>query len=238
MNDPLPDFDWTTLYERYDAGCNRYKSSSRCLDRFGADRPTSDRSLYYRLIECYAPSARTTDPDMIGTYKALLYWKLYSTQGNTGTNIIDWLAPGSEGRHSAQLQLPKLLCNLPPSLGRDAQHMTNLVQELPQIHGMGSSTRCSLPVRTTFLHFLYPSTVPIFDQNVLKAVSRWDKGAIQDFAKLEEYLTFAWRLADHYSVPSSIGTKDGPLGRIEMALWVNRGERKGEWGRRERVYSR
>jgi|ERR1700675_3443950 len=45
-------------------------------------------------------------------------------------------------------------------------------------------TSTSLPVRTTLLHVLYPDTVPIFDQMVLKAVGSWYATANQDIAVL------------------------------------------------------
>ena len=99
MWDPLGAFDWSSLYSAYDAGCGGYDSSSLCLDRFVPTRPATDRDLYYHLVRCYSLSPRAADADPVGTYKALLYWKLYSSGGSKGTNILRWLAPG--GRASA-----------------------------------------------------------------------------------------------------------------------------------------
>jgi hypothetical protein len=81
----------------------------------------------------------------------------------------------------------------------------------------------ALPVRTTFLHFLYPTVVPIFDQMVLKAVGAWDTNANHKTSVLKEYLPFAWKLAEKYEQQFSIFPKEGPIRLIDMALWVNRG---------------
>ena len=224
MHDPLTDFEWGSLYRRYDALCKGYDSGSHCLARFGSARPDSDRELYYRLISCYLPAARTADRDVIGTYQALLYWKLYSTAGSRGTNILAWLKPGSAGRRSAESTLPRWLSRLPPSLNRNESDVVEKVREMPLIRGMG--TECRLPVRTTFLHFLYPSVVPIFDRNVLLAVGVNEKNANQSYDRLREYLPFAWELADRYCVQSAMCNREESLRRIDMALWVTRGSRK------------
>jgi len=223
MHDPLTNFEWSTLCDKYDATCNGFDSSSRCLDRFSTCRPDKDRELYYRLSSCYGPSARTSDPDVIGTYQALLYWKLYSTGGSKGTNILRWLAPGSLGRRDAELQLPDALSRIPPSLGRDADQVVRLVRGLPKIPGMNSE--CRIPVRTTFLHFLFPSVVPVFDRNVLLAVGVNEKAGNQNYDCFRKYLCFAWELADRYSDKSAMCNREEPLRRIDMALWVDRGTR-------------
>lgn len=225
MRDALCDFRWDTLYNRYDAKCKTYDSRSRCLDRCGSDRPETDRELYYRLIDCYSPSARVTDPDMVGTYQALLYWKLYSTAGSKGTNILNWLKQGGAGRRLAESQLPKLLSRLPPSIERSERDVVDLMQSLPKLPGMGSGTKCRLPVRSTFLHFLFPSVVPIFDIMVLRAVGVVGEEANQDICIFREYLGFAWQLADRYSVESRVCSREEPLRRIEMALWVTGGSK-------------
>lgn len=223
MRDPLTNFQWGSLYVRYDRLCRGYDSDSHCLDRFDSARPPSDRELYYRLIGCYVPSIRTADPDIIGTYQALLYWKLYSTAGSKGTNIQNWLKPGSAGRRLTESQLPMSLTKLPSSLERDEHVVVEVVRDLPRLPGMGSE--CRIPVRTTFLHFLYPSVVPIFDQNVLLAVGVTEENANQSYGRLRDYLPFAWQLADRYSAQSSVCNREESLRRIDMALWVMRGSK-------------
>lgn len=226
MRDPLEAFNWSSLYSDYDAQCRRYDSTTPCLDRFGTNRPKTDRDLYYQLVQCYSPSARTAEPDLIGTYQSLLYWKLYSTGGTDGKNIMTWLAPGSEGRRLAESQLPGLLSRLPATVPRDAKQIVEMVRELPSISGMGNTRECRLPVRTTFLHFLYPSTVPIFDKMVLQAVGVHDEGANQNIDVFERYLPFVWSLADSHSNESINCNLEEPLRRIDMALWLMRDSKK------------
>ncbi len=227
MWDPLEAFNWPSLYSVYDAGCGGYSNSSRCLDRFGVDRPATDRDLYYHLLRCYSPSIRAADADPVGTYQALLYWKLYSSGGSKGTNILRWLAPGSEGRRSAEVVLPRLLSGLPETCPRDTQHIVSMIRDLPPIPGMGTADECRLPVRSTFLHFLYPETVPIFDKMVLQAVGVREPGANQDIAVFKRYLPFVWSLADRYSTASGVCSLEVPLRRIDMALWVMRDSSSG-----------
>ena len=90
------------------------------------------------------------------------------------------------------------------------------------MHGMGSATECRLPVRSTFLHFLYPASVPIFDKMVLQAVGIHESGANQDISVFERYLPFAWELEDRYSAASEVCSVEQPLRRIDMALWIIR----------------
>ena len=55
---------------------------------------------------------------------------------------------------------------LPPSV----DDILKLVDSSEMKHVPGMASHEALPVRTTFLHLLYPSVVPIFDQMVLRAV--------------------------------------------------------------------
>lgn len=101
--------------------------------------------------------------------------------------------------------------------------MLDMVKWLGRFNLPGMASPSTLPVRTTFLHFIYPSVVPIFDQMVLKAVGSWVKDANHKANVLEEYLPFAWELADRYAQQISCFSKDGPIRVIDMALWVGRG---------------
>ena len=89
---------------------------------------------------------------------------------------------------------------------------------------MASSS--TLPVRTTFLHFLYPSVVPIFDQMVLKAVNGWEKDANHKASFLTAYLPLAWELAERYAKPAFSFKRESPIRVIDMALWVTRGDER------------
>ena len=223
MRNPLSRFSWATLYREYDAKCRGYDMTSHCLDHFAPSQPTSDRNLYYRLVERYALAERTTDRDAIATYQALLYWKLYSSAGRKGTNILKWLAPEAGKRNSIAAALFRALSELPPTVDRNADLIIRMIRELPEIPGMGAANDCRLPVRTTFLHFLYPSVVPVFDKMVLSAVGIEEKDANRSYGILRKYLPFAWELADLYAAPSALCERETPLRRVDMALWVNRG---------------
>jgi hypothetical protein len=189
MNDPLDGFDWASLHREYDARCVRYDSRSPHLACFGADRPGSDRELYYRLIYRYSAPARAIDP--VGTYQALLYWKLYS-QPTAMANLSKWMKEGSELRRAAEKQLPNLLKGLSATLQRRVDVVIAAVRRLGQFRIPGMISTTALPVRTTFLHFIYPSTVPIFDQMVLRAVGVNEEGANRNYQVFQEYLPFAW----------------------------------------------
>ncbi len=85
---------------------------------------------------------------------------------------------------------------------------------------------CGLPsMRTTFLHFLYPQVVPIYDRMVLRAVGFSEdeaKEAICDIGVLRRYLLHAWRLSDRYQGSFPNDAKETPVRLIDMALWVKR----------------
>lgn len=89
----------------------------------------------------------------------------------------------------------------------------------------------ALPVRTTFLHLLYPSVVPIFDKMVLKAVNMWRPGANTDPAVLEAYLPVAWSLADRYEDKLRV-FPETPLRLVDMGLWVLRDSERSMHRRR------
>lgn len=152
----------------------------------------------------------------------MLYWKLYSTAGSKGTNILNWFADAAK-RESAEASLTRVTLVLPASVGRDPKLIVELIRELPPVPGMGAANDCRLPVRTTFLHFHYPDVVPVFDKMVLAAVGVEEDGANQSYSVLREYLPFAWEMADRYADASSECNREAPLRRVDMALWVSRG---------------
>ncbi|HEV2729340.1 MAG TPA: hypothetical protein VGV15_04850, partial [Terriglobales bacterium] len=187
MRDPLADFDWTSLYGRYDSECLKnggLASNTAQLSSF-QPRPTSDRTLYYALLERFA---QRTDgaPINLGAYEGMLYWKLY-TQPAAVANVCKPLAGRTILRDAATRESGRISKNLPPKISKTPDEIIRLVMSLTKsLTGMASS--CAIPVRTTFLHFLYPDVVPIFDKQVLKAVGVNDKGANQSYEVLREYV--------------------------------------------------
>jgi hypothetical protein len=211
MSDPLVGFDWTTLYARYDAAASRgYDPRSKHLRGFHPT--TNDRDLYYQLVTKAAPETRS----QLGAdwCEALLYWKLYS-QYTLDSKITAWI------KGFAPERLQQFLAKIPRTIPRRVSDIIDLVELVGsyQFPGMKSST--ALPVRTTFLHILYPDVIPIFDKMVLKAVGAWCEGANQDINVLRQYIPHAWELADKHTQQLS-GFKESSVRLVDMALWFKR----------------
>lgn len=223
MQDPLNGFDWQSLYSGYDSKCLGYSKESVYLAAFEIDRPTTDRVLYYKLVKAFSKEQRALSSEFIGIYEALLYWKLYS-QSTSPHNLNKWFRQDVSKRKYVEENLLRLLQEIPDSLERTPSAVLDMVKWLGRFSLPGMASSGALPVRTTFLHFIYPSVVPIFDQMVLKAVGSWTTNANHKASILKEYLPFAWELADRYSQKFSGFEKESPIRVIDMALWVGRGK--------------
>ena len=224
MIDPLRNFDWPSLYAVYDARCHGFDPTSRHLDVLQPDLPPTYRATYYRLIMALAERNKSIlAAQATALYEALLYWKLYS-QGQANPLIWQCFDKNSSMRQETQKRLSLLFESLPATLERNATAVLETVKLLGNFAIPGMKTATALPVRTTFLHFMYPSVVPIFDKMVLQAVGIREKGANQKTKFLREYLPFAWDLTDRYTQNISGFGKEGPIRVIDMALWVARGQ--------------
>jgi hypothetical protein len=222
MRDPLNNFEWSSLYRSYDNRCSAFDRTSVFLSAPELDRSESDRALYYQLVNLLSEERRNSITQPIGIYEALLYWKLYS-QSTALYNLDKWLRQDVSKRKSAQEKLLQLFQELPTSIEKNPSVIVERIKWLGKFQLPGIASPSTLPVRTTFLHFLYPSIVPIFDQMVLKAVGAWDKNANHKTSVLKNYLPFAWELAEKHAQQISNFTKEGPMRVIDMALWVSRG---------------
>ena len=223
MHNPLNRFEWDYLYKGYDSACNRFDINSPSLAEL-EPKPKNDRFLYCQLVKRIEAEREIDSTISLGTYEAILYWKLYSQPAavtNTCKKITNELRIGE----AISYALPKLMLELPMTIERNSDVVKNLFSTIDlykkSLYGMKNS--CSLPVRSTFLHFLYPNVVPIFDKQVLLAVGVNSKNANKDFSIFLEYLEFAWTLSDRKSlIPTDL--KETPLRLLDMALWVNRGK--------------
>jgi hypothetical protein len=222
MIDPLNSFDWHSLHDKYDARCPQFDKSSPHLDVFGSERPPTDRATYYRLIAAFAENRGAWGNQAIAFYEAMLYWKLYS-QGQKNPLIWQHFERSGSLRQAAQERFSLLLQHLPTSLKRSPEAIVEAIKLIGdfQIPGMKSAT--ALPVRTTFLHFVYPSVVPIFDKMVLQAVGVRETNANQKISVFKNYLPFAWELADRYTHTATVFDNESDVRVIDMALWVGRG---------------
>lgn len=226
-NDPLEGFNWSTLYKRYDDIAHRH--FVRCFNRYSdylrqfESTPTSERDLYYRLVKEIHHTGNARPTVSIDQYQAILYWKLYS-QPAALSKIVKPLSDDDTRRREACEALTQLLLSLPTQLERDTTVVVNLIRQMHRFSLWGMKSRTSLPVRTTFLHFIFPDVVPIFDKMVLQAVSLYDKNANKRISTLQSYLPLAWELAERYSSQCAKYPHESPLRVVDMALWIIRNE--------------
>lgn len=216
MIDPLQNFNWQNLYVYYDELCEGFNSHHRYLNCF-KNRPRSDRELYYYLIEKFSEDRKNFGKIKLETYKAMLYWVFYAR--GYARVIIE-----IDNHFEVESKLEKISKKLPKNINKDIEDITRLLQlDEFSIFGMASSD--SFPVRTTFLHFIYPEVIPIFDRMVLQAVGINNKNASHSINTLKEYIPFAWYLADKYKEEyKKYNFKETEVRLIDMALWVNRGQ--------------
>ncbi len=226
MNDPLNNFDWPTLYEAYDTRCCGFNQGALKLgffDRKGLSRPAIDRELYYKLVSIFSPENLHTHAEPIEAYEALLYWKLYSQKAAISNLEKIWLPDNSTKRAKSQDTFKRLLSELPVTIEHSGTEVIELIKWLGKFNLPGIASSTAIPVRTTFLHFIYPEVVPIFDKMVLRAIGVWDKNANQSYKVLSDYLPFSWELAEKYRNQVVLIKNESPVRAIDMALWVGRG---------------
>ena len=227
MKNPIKKgFEWSSLYEWYDQKCHGFNPDNTSLHAI-EPKPQNDRELYYALIERVRSELSTIGHLRLGTYEAILYWKLYS-QPAAVHNVC------SKIRHDAELQkqiecgLERLATVIPLQISRKAQSVCELFKTIDKIcsemHGL--KNRCAIPARSTFLHFHFPDVIPIFDKQVLRAVGIEEKRANQSYRILYNYIPFAWEIAENSKFVPQEGWAETSLRLFDMALWVERGKKE------------
>ncbi len=219
MIDPLSKFDWHTLYQAYDDLARRYDPDSEYLHAF-TRRPPSDRDCYHYLCSQVASELNTDAGICVATYTALMYWKLYSQHQSTICRRIRTEAARRQQLHPALHLLSLELRH--GSSPQAPQDVIDLIRLIDRFRPFGMADSSALATRTTFLHFVYPDVVPIFDKQVLLAVGVDEEGANRDIDVLRQYIPFAWRLPDKYKNDLPEEYPETPLRLIDMALWVTR----------------
>ena len=220
MIDPLSNFDWHTLYQRYDHRARRYDPNIEYLDCFNP-RPQSLRACYLGLCAEVASELNTGGDISVPTYTAIMYWKLYFLP-------IANICRRIRNDEACRQQLRPILARLSDEFAdrdppKDLEDIIALIHLIGEFQPYGMATPTALPARTIFLHFVYPRIVPIFDKQVLKAVGIDHEGANHESGVLREYIPFAWRLTDkHQDTFAEYGYSETPLRLIDMALWVTR----------------
>lgn len=223
MNNPItPTFDWSTLYGRYDASCKGFDPDAPSLCGF-ASKPRNDRYLYYDLIERVAREKGEDGFIQLSTYEGILYWKLYSQPAAVKT-VCSCIRENPSLQRAIQETLKDLCDRLPKTVSENIEEVMRLFQVVQHsakdLYGLKNS--CALPARSTFLHFLYPNTIPIFDKQVLLAVGVADKNANRKSKVLFEYIQFAWEISKKPYMP--LDRQETPIRLLDMALWVIRGK--------------
>lgn len=220
MRDPLVGFAWDALHERYDTMCSRFQPHSPHLEGLGA-QVRSDRALYHLLCARF----RSSEPRAgIEHYEAMLYWKLYAIPQALG-NLRVFLRANPEQRTQAAGRFAALVTAMPSTIERDVDEIVRLIEYIGSFDLLGMKSPTALPMRTTFLHFCYPSVVPILDRMVLQAVGGCEDDANHDIRVLREYVPFAWNLAERH-ISALNGFAESSVRLIDMALWIVRGQER------------
>lgn len=216
--DPLVAFNWATLHDRYDNKCRGYRADVEYLDTF-EPRPPSDRALYYVLAKRLASERVSSHGITLGCYEGMLYWKSYS---NPQATLCKKIRQDKSIQGSLQSALSRLSRELPRDLPRNVDTILEVVRSLDEFRLYGMRSPDAFPVRTTFLHFIYPEAVPVFDKMTLRAIGIKEKNANRQEKYLRAYIPHAWYLAEKYSSFLRTYQQETPLRLIEMALWVTR----------------
>lgn len=189
-------------------------------------KPKNDRELYYLLIERVQKERNKNGSISLGTYEAIMYWKLYS-QATAVKTICSKIRTDNRIQSNIIHGLRSIGSLLPTTLKHNINDIQKLYQSLSThcqlLHGLKNT--CALPARSTFLHFHYPDIIPIFDKQVLIAVGISEENANTKYKYLFEYIQFAWDISNDLSIfPQN--KQETLLRLLDMVLWVNRGKNK------------
>jgi len=176
------------------------------------------------LVARFAEELRSASGITFETYLAMLYWKLYS-QGAAVANTCKFLIEHDQAQENASIKLRQLSSDMREVSTKEPCEIIEFLRDHDKFCFRGMKTDTALPVRSTFLHFVRPREVPIFDKQVLLAVGISEKNANQKFRFLEAYLPHARKLAAKHAQFFSSLNPEEPLRLIDMALWVVLGRR-------------
>lgn len=221
MNNLLNNFDWSSLYQKYDSMCRRFIRDAPLLRELDC-APSSDRELYYYLVDRVAKERRDSGKVSLYTYQAMLYWKLYS-QPQALAGIATPVRDNEDLQEKIEGNLQTLGSVLPLKVDWELtaiRYVFGCVDRHSEfIRGMINSN--ALPMRSTFLHFHYPDIIPILDKQVLLAVGVNDPNATGKEETLEKYIQFTWSLLQTPNLIPRDWTET-PLRLIDMAFWITR----------------
>jgi hypothetical protein len=152
----------------------------------------------------------------------MLYWKLYS-QPAAVARLRKSIRYDSTLRNAVSMGLRNFSAEVLRTTRTDSDELVVQVKQLGRYEIWGMKSPTALPVRTTFLHFVDPEYVPIFDKQVLLAVGVAEKRANEKLEVLRYYLPHARELARKYSRHFSAFKDETAIRLVDMAMWVTRG---------------
>lgn len=223
MIDTLENFDFASIYQQYDDPTPEYGRFRNKLIEMNLDPEMNDRKLYYHLKKRFSNRVDINIYD----YIALLFWKLNFLPQNT---VWKDLLNNQESREAEAKKLSGLLKLFPDTLdlNRDKVAIESVLQQEQNYQLCGMATNTAWPTRSVFLHFLYPNTIPIFDQMVLRAVEPNFQPNDKDTEKRDkfsEYIKHVWNLTEKYAeqIKQIENLRDTDIRIVEMALWIKKG---------------
>ena len=217
MIDPLVNFNFLEIYKQYDDIAPDYNNFKNEIEKMGIDfgEASNDRKLYYYIRKRFSHRSKINIYD----YIALLFWKLCTNPQNAVWKNLLYNRRGIN-KNNEERNLKEVLDKFNPS---EDYTLFNFSKTKFSLSGIQTTT--SLPTRSTFLHFLYPETMPIFDRMVLRAVNEnYLKGDNERYLKYSEYFLHVHFLSEKYKdrINQISNLEDTPIRIIEMALWIIR----------------
>jgi hypothetical protein len=220
LTDPLVGFPWTELFSLYDDACRGFDATAGHLEDL-PEKQCCDRRLYYVLLDRFRVELSESSGLRTETYRAMLYWKHYSSGRRRAELLCDRVVKDQD---SVGVALQHLSNKLRRPVERIPSVICELVESLGKYKLPGMAASSSLPTRTTFLHFAYPSVVPIFDSQALKSFD-----ILQDCSNLRSdllsrYIDSVYQLSDKHALLHPKDARESHIRITEMALWVLRGK--------------
>jgi len=209
MRDPLIQFDFETIYEQYDHLTKHFNPNDEILNKLNI-KVNSDREFYYWLCDNFTNILN--EPTRV--YTAMMHWKLYFNRKNkVPSKLLQLYLQDDKNLRNDIIQLHSALLDNESDIDnfKDAIKLID-TPAFRNLYGVQAGT--ARPSRSVFLHFCFPSIVPIYDRMVRKALET------EDYQKCFLQIHF---LANKYfnKIKQIPDLRETPIRIIEMALWIS-----------------